>query len=125
MNKALLNQSLNGSLIDNYVLTHYSEYVKNHPVRIETTYNHPITYGIAVKDNSTKMVKCFRTYVRNHPQEVFEIIAKNLQPLIVSLFALKDLKMLQTLAIFLFHGFCHVFVYFIFFPSLFIPADFS
>ncbi|XP_031556522.1 uncharacterized protein LOC116293260 [Actinia tenebrosa] len=82
MNKALLNQTLNGSLIDNYVLTHYSDYIKFNPVRIETTYNHPITYGIVLRDNSSKMVECFRSYVRNHPQEVFEIIAKNLQPLI-------------------------------------------
>ncbi|KAK3735597.1 hypothetical protein QZH41_013716, partial [Actinostola sp. cb2023] len=81
MNAALLNRSLSASLIDNYVLTYYHEYVKDNPVRIETTYQHPITYGVVLRNNASKMTNCFRTYIRNHPQEVFEVIAKYLEPL--------------------------------------------
>lgn len=75
-------KQLKGSLIDNYVLTYYSAFVKdNMEIRIETTYQHAITYGLVMRHNSSKMVQCFRRYIRNHPQEVFEVIAKNLQPL--------------------------------------------
>ncbi|EDO38832.1 predicted protein [Nematostella vectensis] len=81
MNDALMDRTLNGSLIDNYVLTHYSKYLSTNPIRIETTYDHPITYGLVVRHNSSRMVNCFRGYLRNHPQEVFEVIAKYLEPL--------------------------------------------
>ena len=82
--KAVLpnKKKLKGSLIDNYVLTYYSDFVKNNDdIRIETTYQHAITYGLVTRHNSSKMVSCFRRYIRNHPQEVFEVIANNLQPL--------------------------------------------
>lgn len=83
MNSDLLAEKLKGSLIDNYVLTYYSEFVRvNDEVRIETTFEHAITYGLAVRSNaSSDKLECFRRYLRNHPQEVFEIIAKNLEPL--------------------------------------------
>ena len=77
-----MSQKLKGSLIDNYVLTYYSDFVKDNDVRIETTFEHAITYGLSVRANeSSDMLNCFRRYVRNHPQEVFEIIAKYLEPL--------------------------------------------
>lgn len=76
------NNQLKGSLIDNYVLTYYSDFVEKNDVRIETTFPHAITYGLSLRANaSSKMLKCFRRYVRNHPQEAFEIIAKYLKPL--------------------------------------------
>jgi len=82
MNEDLMGQRLKGSLIDNYVLTYYSDFVKDNDVRIETTFEHAITYGLSLRSNaSSDMLNCFRRYVRNHPQEVFEIIAQNLEPL--------------------------------------------
>ena len=83
MNSDLLEERLKGSLIDNYVLTYYSNFVKdNDEVRIETTFEHAITYGLAIRSNaSSPRLECFRRYLRNHPQESFEIIAKNLEPL--------------------------------------------
>ena len=83
MNSDLLAEKLKGSLIDNYVLTYYSDFVRvNDEVRIETTFEHAITYGLAVRSNaSSDKLECFQRYLRNHPQEVFEIIAKNLEPL--------------------------------------------
>lgn len=83
MNSDLLAEKLKGSLIDNYVLTYYSDFVRvNDEVRIETTFEHAITYGLAVRSNaSSDKLECFRRYLRNHPQEAFEIIAKNLEPL--------------------------------------------
>lgn len=84
MNEDLMNRSshLKGSLIDNYVLTYYSDFVETNDVRIETTFEHAITYGLSLRANeSSDMVRCFRRYVRNHPQEAFEIIAMYLKPL--------------------------------------------
>lgn len=83
MNSDLLEERLKGSLIDNYVLTYYSNFVKdNDEVRIETAFEHAITYGLAIRSNaSSPRLECFRRYLRNHPQESFEIIAKNLEPL--------------------------------------------
>ncbi|KAM7434966.1 hypothetical protein ABFA07_015015 [Porites harrisoni] len=82
MNEDLMTDKLKGSLIDNYVLTYYSDFVKENDVRIETTFEHAITYGLSIRSNaSSNMLACFRRYVRNHPQEAFEIIAQNLEPL--------------------------------------------
>ena len=82
MNRDLVQGTLRGSLIDNYVLTSYSEFVMNSNVRIEMTYDHPVTYGTAFRmHNSSRMFKCFARYMENHPQEVFEVIAKYLEPL--------------------------------------------
>lgn len=82
MNEDLMTDKLKGSLIDNYVLTYYSDFVKENDVRIETTFEHSITYGLSIRSNaSSNMLACFRRYVRNHPQEAFEIIAQNLEPL--------------------------------------------
>ena len=91
MNSDLLAEKLKGSLIDNYVLTYYSDFVRvNDEVRIETTFEHAITYGLAVRSNaSSDKLECFRRYLRNHPQEAFEIIAKNLEPLKVSRIVVK------------------------------------
>ena len=82
MNEDLMTDKLKGSLIDNYVLTYYSDFVKENDVRIETTFEHAITYGLSIRSNaSSNMLACFKRYVRNHPQEAFEIIAQNLEPL--------------------------------------------
>ena len=76
------NSRLKGSLIDNYVLTYYSDFVEENEVRIETTFEHAITYGLSLRANdSSGLLRCFRHYVRNHPQEAFEIIAMYLKPL--------------------------------------------
>lgn len=104
--EALKKGHINASLIDNYVLTSYHKFVKDEEVRIETTYQQPITYGVVLRNNATNMEQCFRSYMRNHPQEVFEVIAKNLAPLEVGLFLRSSASMDISPMI----GFCTVIV---------------
>ena len=86
MNEALMKDTLKGSLIDNYVLTYYSDFVKKADIRIEKTFNHPITYGVALRTpHNSSVLRCFRRYVVNHPQVVFEIIAEHVKALKVRL----------------------------------------
>lgn len=81
MTKALLAYEIDGALVDNYVLTHSLNLIQDEPIRIERYIDHQITYGVVLTKNSSKTEKCFRNFLHNHPQEVFEIIAANLVPL--------------------------------------------
>ena len=88
MTKALLVHEIDGALVDNYVITHSLNLIQDEPIRIERYIDHAITYGVVLASNSSKLETCFRRFLHNHPQEVFEIIAENLVPLKVrNLFA--------------------------------------
>ena len=81
MTKALLEHEIDGALVDNYVITHSLNLIQDEPIRIERYIDHAITYGVVLASNSSKLENCFRRFLHNHPQEVFEIIAENLVPL--------------------------------------------
>ena len=91
MTQALLAHEIDGALVDNYVLTHSLNLIQEAPIRIERYVDHQITYGMVLAKNSSKLEKCVRKFLRNHPQEVFEIIASNLVPLKVRLHLLRFL----------------------------------
>lgn len=81
MTGALLAHEIDGALVDNFVITHSLNLIQEEPIRIERYIDHQITYGVVLAKNSSKLEKCFRQFLHNHPQEVFEIIAANLVPL--------------------------------------------
>jgi len=81
MTEALLAHEIDGALVDNFVITHSLNLIQDEPIRIERYIDHQITYGVVLAKNSSKLEKCFRQFLHNHPQEVFEIIAANLVPL--------------------------------------------
>lgn len=81
MTEALLVHEIDGALVDNYVITHSLNLIQDEPIRIERYIDHAITYGVVLASNSSKLENCFRRFLHNHPQEVFEIIAENLVPL--------------------------------------------
>ncbi|XP_068753167.1 uncharacterized protein [Montipora capricornis] len=81
LTQALLAHEIDGALVDNYVLTHSLNLIQEAPIRVERYVDHQITYGVVLAKNSSKLEKCVRKFLRNHPQEVFEIIASNLVPL--------------------------------------------
>ena len=72
--------TLHGALIDNFILSASTETLKTNRLRLEREFEQPVTYGIVMKKNSTETEKCFRRYVRRHPQKMFEIIANKLKP---------------------------------------------
>lgn len=84
MTEALLAHEIDGALVDNYVLTHSLNLIQKEPIRIERYIDHSITYGVVLPKNSSRFEKCVRSFLQNHPQEIFEIIADNLVPLKVS-----------------------------------------
>ncbi|CAH3120687.1 unnamed protein product [Pocillopora meandrina] len=81
MTEALLAHEIDGALVDNYVLTHSLNLIQKEPIRIERYIDHSITYGVVLPKNSSRFEKCVRSFLQNHPQEIFEIIADNLVPL--------------------------------------------
>lgn len=81
MTKALLAHEIDGALVDNYVITHSLNLIQKEPIRIERYIDHKITYGVVLAENSSKFETCLRRFLRNNPQEVFELIAANLVPL--------------------------------------------
>lgn len=81
MTEALLAHEIDGALVDNYVITNSLKLIQEQPIRIERYIDHQITYGVVLAKNSSQLEKCFRRFLNNHPQEVFEIIAENLVPL--------------------------------------------
>lgn len=78
---ALLAHEIDGGLVDNYVLTHSHKLINKEPIRIERYVDHKIPYGVVLAKNSSRLEKCLRKFLFDHPQEVFEIIASNLVPL--------------------------------------------
>ena len=86
--QALLAHEIDGALVDNYVLTTVN-LIQEAPIMIERYVDHQIIYGVVLAKNSSKLEKCVRKFLRNHPQEVFEIIASNLAPLKVRLHLLR------------------------------------
>ena len=84
MTKALLAHEIDGGLVDNYVLTHSHKLINKEPIRIERYVDHKIPYGVVLAKNSSRLEKCLRKFLFDHPQEVFEIIASNLVPLKVT-----------------------------------------
>lgn len=81
MTKALLAHEIDGALVDNYVITHSLNLIQEEPIRIERYIDHAITYGVVLAKNSSKFETCLRHFLRNNPQEIFEMIAANLVPL--------------------------------------------
>ncbi|XP_031567022.1 uncharacterized protein LOC116301975 isoform X2 [Actinia tenebrosa] len=79
--KELLKNEIDGALVDNYVITHFLEFIKDEPIRVEKYIEHPITYGVVLARNSSRLERCIRHYIINYPQEIFERIAENLIPL--------------------------------------------
>ena len=79
---ALLKSEIDGAFFDSFMITAYLNLIKDHPgLRVERTIEHPVTYGMVLAGNSSKMEACARRYVENYPRKVFQRIALHLKPL--------------------------------------------
>lgn len=81
MTNAVINQDVDGILIDNYALTRFSKMMEDASIRVERTIEHPITYGLVLPTGSPNTTQCVRRYMDNFNHEIFEHIAKYLQPI--------------------------------------------
>ncbi|KAK3738688.1 hypothetical protein QZH41_020338, partial [Actinostola sp. cb2023] len=82
MTKALKAHEIDGMLIDNYALTRFSQFFDTEKtIRLESTMDHSITYGMVLPSGNTKTETCVRRYMKNYRQEVFGSISKQLKPL--------------------------------------------
>ncbi|KAK3753358.1 hypothetical protein QZH41_018859 [Actinostola sp. cb2023] len=79
--KDLLKNDIDGALVDNYVITHFLKFIRDEPIRVEQYIDHPISYGVVLAKNSTRLEMCMREYAADYPHEIFESIAHNLTPL--------------------------------------------
>lgn len=70
--------------MDSFTITAHLDLIKSHPIRTERTIEHPVTYGMVLAGNSTRMADCARSYLENYPRKVFQRIADHLKPLKVS-----------------------------------------
>ena len=79
---ALLKSEIDGAFFDSFMITAHLNLIKDHPgFRVERTIEHPVTYGMVLAGNSSKMEACARRYVENYPRKVFQRIAHHLKPL--------------------------------------------
>ncbi|KAJ7363511.1 hypothetical protein OS493_009666 [Desmophyllum pertusum] len=78
---ALLKSEIDGAFVDSFTITAHLNLIKDHPIRIERTIEHPVTYGIVLAGNSSQMAECSRRYIENYPRRVFQNIADHLKPL--------------------------------------------
>jgi hypothetical protein len=74
------HKSIEGMHIDNYIVNAVGDQLKNYDVRTHEMIDHPITYGIRMAQGSEELEKCIRRYLRDHPQEVFDMLRKSLKP---------------------------------------------
>lgn len=81
---ALLESKIDGAFVDSFTITAHLDTIKSHPIRTERTIEHPVTYGMVLAGNSTRMADCARRYLENYPRKVFQRIADHLKPLKVS-----------------------------------------
>ncbi|XP_031573022.1 uncharacterized protein LOC116307021 [Actinia tenebrosa] len=82
MTKALKKHEIDGLLIDNYALTRFSnDFAQEKNIRLESTIEHRINYGMVLPSDSNKAETCVRRYMKNYRQDIFTIIAKHLKPL--------------------------------------------
>ena len=73
-------KTLHAAIIDNYILSAIKDDLVRYELRLEREVQFPVTYGVALREDSEEVTKCFRKYVRHHPQKIFEIIKSKLQP---------------------------------------------
>ncbi|XP_028518307.1 uncharacterized protein LOC110250149 [Exaiptasia diaphana] len=82
MTKALKAHDIDGLLIDNYALTRFSKFFETEKtIRLESTIDHRISYGMVLPSGNTKTETCIRKYMKNYRQETFGSISKQLRPL--------------------------------------------
>jgi hypothetical protein len=82
MTRALKKHDIDGILIDNYALTRFSQFLeKEKNIRLESTIEHRIVYGMVLPSGSTRTEKCARRYMNNYRHEIFATISKQLKPL--------------------------------------------
>lgn len=86
---ALLKSEIDGAFVDSFTITAHLDLIRDHPIRIERTIEHPVVYGLVLAGNSSRMAECTRRYVENYPRKVFQRIADHLKPLKVHVLIMK------------------------------------
>lgn len=76
--------SLDVAIMDSYLLSYYHEVIKREPVRVKANKELPINYGLSLARNSENFTQCFIRYIKNNPQDIFDSIRQNLNPLKVN-----------------------------------------
>ena len=71
---------IDGMFVDSYIASTFGEYFYTNKVRTDRMMDYPITYGIRMAKGSERLTKCLRKYLRDNPQEVFELLKKSLNP---------------------------------------------
>lgn len=66
-------------LVDSYIVGAYGDMMVDSNVRVHRMMDHSITYGIRMALGSQRLEKCLRKYIRDHPQEVFDMFRKTLR----------------------------------------------
>ena len=91
---ALLKSEIDGAFVDSFIITAHLNLIRDHPgIRIERTIEHPVTYGMVLAGNSSRMESCARRYVENYPRKVFQKIAEHLKPLKVGFYLIRNLSL--------------------------------
>ena len=71
---------MSGILLDSYIANSIGHHLVVNKMRVDRMMDHPITYGIRMAHGAERLEKCLRKYLRDHPQEVFDMFRKTLNP---------------------------------------------
>ena len=78
LTELLEHKSIDGMLIDSFTASVLGKHLHNIGIRTDRMMDYPIIYGIRMAKGSERLTKCLRKYLRNHPQEVFDMLRRSL-----------------------------------------------
>ena len=73
---ALINEEVQGMLIDTYEAGYKKDQFKDPRIRVHTIYDYKSTYGVVLAGNSTKLLQCSKSYMQSHRAAMYQHIAK-------------------------------------------------
>ncbi|KAL9958642.1 hypothetical protein ACROYT_G035690 [Oculina patagonica] len=71
---ALINEEVQGMLIDTYEAGYRKDEFKDPRIRVHTIFDYKSTYGVVLAGNSTKLLQCSKSYMQSHKDEMFDHI---------------------------------------------------
>ncbi|XP_048584867.1 protein sidekick-1 [Nematostella vectensis] len=74
--RALRNKKSYGALLDAYAIGHQRHLFEDPNLRMVRLYDFKSAYGVVMANSSTRMTKCFRHYIQNNTQKIFNRIKK-------------------------------------------------
>ena len=74
-----MNGEVSGALIDTYVLGSRKDLFENPSLRLIKIYDYSTAYGVVLGGEAKKLRQCFRKYVQNNKERIFQAIQEHVE----------------------------------------------